>query len=112
MKKDRVYDIINENINDVLLERRKNLIKKILKEELINFFKKEINEEEDNKQKRNFVLTSLKKDGVKKSDLAYALWPNSDPDTARSLLSRKEKNGEWHFDEEEINKLYQLIRRI
>lgn len=109
MKEDKLNKILNESIDKVLSERQNKLVNKILKEELEKYI---IKEEEDTDQKRKSVMASLKQQGIKKSELAYALWPNSDPDTARSLLSRKEKNGEWHFDEEEINKLYQLIRKI
>lgn len=104
-----VKNIVNESINNVLKERKKNMIKQIIKEEV----RKAINEEEDNKQKKQSVMSSLKKPGVKFSELAYKLWGDTmDPDTARSLFSRKMKDDEWHFSSKEINSLYYMINQI
>lgn len=103
-----IKKIVNESINHILIERKKNMIKQIIKEELINF----INEENDNKQKKQSVISSLKKDGIKFSELAYRLWPDMPKDEARSLFSRKIKDTEWHFSEEEINSLYYMINQI
>lgn len=109
MNEKRIKDILHESINEILSERQNNQIKKVLKEELEKSF---LIKEEDNQQKKKSVMSALNQDSIKNSQMAYALWPTMDKDEARSLFSRKCQDKEWHFDDVEINKLYQLIRKI
>lgn len=108
-------NIVNESINNVLLERQKGIIKQIIKEEITNF----INEKnDDNKQKRGEVLSTLKKKGIKQSEFAYALDPDGNKDTVRAEFSHKlngkpDADGQVRkFTDDEINKLYYMIHNI
>ena len=67
--------------------------------------------------KRNAVKSALKDPKYNHAQLAYRLWPDMDKDTARSLFA-KMANGTpdndgvvRNFSEEDINTLYQLIRK-
>lgn len=82
---------------------------------LYEYSKKDIN------RKRKAVMRALQTNGVKKSDLAYALWKpknQSDKDRQRSEFSKK-ANGTpdadgavRQFTDDEINSLYQMVRKI
>ena len=73
--------------------------------------------EENSDMKRNAVMKALKDPKFNHAQLAYSLWPDMDKDTARSLFA-KMANGTpdndgvvRNFSDEDINSLYQMIRK-
>lgn len=69
------------------------------------------------KSKRKWVTSRLKsKENVDKADkyahstLSYRLYPDMDKDTARSYFSKKVR-GDREFDDEEIKKLYTIMKK-
>lgn len=110
-----IKQIINESVRSVIMENlRRQYVSNIVAEEL----KRVLNESEDTlEMKRNAVMKALKDPKYNHAQLAYALWPNMDKDTARSLFA-KMANGTpdndgviRHFSDEDVNSLYQLIRK-
>lgn len=110
-----IKQIINESVRSVIMENlRRQYVSNIVAEEL----KRVLNESEDTTEmKRNAVMKALKDPKYNHAQLAYALWPDMDKDTARSLFA-KMANGTpdndgviRHFNDEDVNKLYQLIRK-
>ena len=93
---------------------RRQYVSNIVAEEL----KRVLNESEDTTEmKRNAVMKALKDPKYNHAQLAYALWPDMDKNAARSLFA-KMANGTpdndgviRHFNDEDVNKLYQLIRK-
>lgn len=113
-----MQNLIKEGINNIMLERRKAQIKQIIKEELTRYFSNQnINEAESTDQKKNAVMSMLKNDLFSHATLAYQLFPDMDKDTARSYFSKlyrqeKEPDGTIRsFSDDQINKLYQLLRQ-
>ena len=110
-----IKQIINESVRSVIMENlRRQYVSNIVAEEL----KRVLNESEDTTEmKRNAVMKALKDPKYNHAQLAYSLWPDMDKDTARSLFA-KMANGTpdndgvvRHFSDEDINSLYQLIRK-
>lgn len=110
-----IKQIINESVRSVIMENlRRQYLSNIVAEEL----KRVLNESEDaTEMKRNAVMKALKDPKYNHAQLAYALWPDMDKDTARSLFA-KMANGTpdndgvvRHFSDEDVNKLYQMIRK-
>ena len=114
----KAYKIIQECITEaVIKEIYKNRIKKIIKEEYAKL------NEEDNQMgdmKRNAVMNTLKDPKFNHAQLAYDLYhpkDQSEKDTVRSLFSKKatgkpDNDGAVRsFSDEEINKLYQMVRK-
>lgn len=110
-----IKQIINESVRSVIMENlRRQYVSNIVAEEL----KRVLNESEDTTEmKRNAVMKALKDPKYNHAQLAYALWPDMDKDTARSLFA-KMANGTpdndgviRHFSDEDVNSLYQLIRK-
>lgn len=121
----RLNTIINESIRKVVSEqKRDNHIRSIVERTIKNYLiDKAINEEkDDNKRldlKRNAVMGMLKNDIYDHAPLAYKLYDANDESekaTARSLFSKKatgtpDADGQVrHFDDTEVNKLYDLLR--
>ena len=126
--KNRLKTIVNECINDIINEQRENHIRNIVKENIKKYITKTINEEEESNKtnnkrldlKRNAVMGMLKNDIYDHAPLAYKLYDANDESekaTARSLFSKKatgtpDADGQVrHFDDEEVNKLYDLLRQ-
>ena len=115
---DKAYKIIQECITEaVKKEICKHRIKKIIKEEYAK-----LNEEgnQTGDMKRNAVMKALKDPKYNHAQLAYALGHpknQSEKDTLRSDFSKKatgtpDNDGVVrHFNDEDINTLYQLIRK-
>ena len=115
---DKVYKIIQECITEaVKKEIFKNRIKKIIKEEYAK-----LNEEGEQLGdiKRKAVMNTLKDPKFNHAQLAYNLYhpkDQSEKDTVRSLFSKKatgkpDNDGAVrNFSDEEINKLYQMIKK-
>lgn len=111
-----IRQMINECVRNAVHENLKerhmsNRIDSIIAEEIKHF----LNEDKD--MKRNAVKSALKDPKYNHAQLAYRLWPDMDKDTARSLFA-KMANGTpdndgvvRNFSEEDINTLYQLIRK-
>lgn len=121
----RLNTIINESIRKVVSEqKRDNHIRSIVERTIKNYLiDKAINEEkDDNKRldlKRNAVMGMLKNDIYDHAPLAYKLYDANDESekaTARSLFSKKatgtpDADGQVrHFDDTEVNKLYDMLR--
>ena len=115
---DKAYKIIQECITEaVKKEIFKNRIKKIIKEEYAK-----LNEEGEQlgDMKRKAVMNTLKDPKFNHAQLAYDLYhpkDQSEKDTVRSLFSKKatgkpDNDGAIRsFSDEEINKLYQMVRK-
>ena len=123
MDKNRLKQFINECVAETLKEEKQRArITQIVNEELqkaLNEDKKD-KDEEKSSTKRNAVMSSLKDPKFNNAQLAYALYnpkDQSEKDTVRSLFSKKatgkpDNDGAIrHFDDDEINKLYQMIRK-
>lgn len=102
-----VQNAINENIR---IQRMANIISESVTRKLFEA-------DSDTDMKRNAVMKALKDPKYNHAQLAYALWPDMDKDTARSLFA-KMANGTpdndgviRHFSDEDINSLYQMIRK-
>ena len=115
---DKVYKIIQECITEaVKKEIYKNRIKKIIKEE---YAKLNEDDEQSGDMKRKAVMNTLKDPKFNHAQLAYDLYhpkDQSEKDTVRSLFSKKasgkpDNDGAIRsFSDEEINKLYQMVRK-
>lgn len=115
---DKAYKIIQECITEaVKKEIFKNRIKKIIKEEYAK-----LNEEGEQlgDMKRKAVMNTLKDPKFNHAQLAYNLYhpkDQSEKDTVRSLFSKKatgkpDNDGAVrNFSDDEINKLYQMVRK-
>ena len=112
------YKIIQDYITEaVKKEIYKNRIKQIIKEEYAKLNEKS-NQSGDTKRKA--VMAALKDPKFNHAQLAYDLYHPKDQgekDTVRSLFSKKasskpDNDGAIRsFSDEEINKLYQMIRK-
>ena len=115
---DKAYKIIQECITEaVKKEIYKNRIKKIIKEE---YAKLNEDDEQSGDIKRKAVMNTLKDPKFNHAQLAYNLYhpkDQSEKDTVRSLFSKKatgkpDNDGAVrNFSDEEINKLYQMVRK-
>ena len=115
---DKAYKIIQECITEaVKKEIYKNRIKKIIKEE---YAKLNEDDEQSGDIKRKAVMNTLKDPKFNHAQLAYDLYHPKDQgekDTVRSLFSKKatgkpDNDGAIRsFSDEEINKLYQMVRK-
>ena len=115
---DKAYKIIQEYITEaVKKEIFRNRIKKIIKEEYAK-----LNEEGEQigDMKRKAVMNTLKDPKFNHAQLAYNLYhpkDQSEKDTVRSLFSKKatgkpDNDGAVrNFSDDEINKLYQMVRK-
>ena len=109
--KQMIYECVKRAIEENEIKR--NFVK-LVSEEVI----RRLNEDENSvDMKRNAVMKALKDPKYNHAQLAYALWPDMDKDTARSLFA-KMANGTpdndgvvRHFSDEDVNKLYQMIRK-
>ena len=106
-----IYECVKRAIEENEIKRK---FVKLVSEEVI----RRLNEDENSvDMKRNAVMKALKDPKYNHAQLAYALWPDMDKDTARSLFA-KMANGTpdndgvvRHFSDEDVNKLYQMIRK-
>lgn len=114
----KVYKIIQECITEaVKKEIYKNRIKQIIKEE---YAKLNENDKQSSDMKRKAVMDTLKDPKFNHAQLAYSLYrpkDKSEKDTVRSLFSKKatgkpDADGAVRsFSDDEINKLYQMVRK-
>ena len=112
------YKIIQDYITEaVKKEIQKQRIAKIIKEEYTKL-KKDGTQTGD--MKRKAVMNTLKDPKFNHAQLAYSLYhpkDKSEKDTVRSLFSKKatgkpDADGAVRsFSDEEINKLYQMVRK-
>jgi len=107
--------MIYESVKRAIKENRKRqTFVRLVSEEVI----RRLNEgESSTDMKRNAVMKALKDPKYNHAQLAYSLWPDMDKDTARSLFA-KMANGTpdndgvvRHFSDEDVNSLYQMIRK-
>lgn len=118
--KNEIKGFIRESLEKAEL---RNYVRGIVSEEIHSLFeKKAINEagESNSSIKRKAVMNMLKDDKYDHAYLAYQLWhpkDNNEKDTYRSLFSKKatgkpDNDGAVRsFTDEEITKLYELIRK-
>lgn len=118
--KNEIKNIIRESIEEKELRNR---VRNIVSEEIHKIFeKRKINEAEKGNSviKRKAVMNMLKDDKYDHAYLAYQLWhpkDDNEKDTYRSLFSKKatgkpDNDGAVRsFTDEEITKLYELIRK-
>ena len=109
--KQMIYESVKRAIEENKMKR--NFVK-LVSEEVI----RRLNEDENSiDMKRNAVKSALKDPKYNHAQLAYSLWPDMGKDTARSLFA-KMANGTpdndgvvRNFSDEDINALYQMIRK-
>lgn len=112
------------DIRRIIEEGVRNAVKSTIMEHRIDsvvsdVIRRNLYEEEDKNvgMKRNAVMKALKDPKYNHAQLSYNLWPNMDKDTARSLFSKMatgtpDNDGVVrHFSDEDVNSLYQLIRK-
>lgn len=110
-----IKQLIYESVKSAIDENiRRQRIAKNISEELM---RKLYEAQNDTDMKRNAIMKALKDPKYNHAQLAYSLWPNMGKDTARSLFA-KMANGTpdndgvvRHFSEEDVNSLYQMIRK-
>ena len=97
--------------NTIMEQRINNIVSDVIKHNLYE------TEDQNTEMKRNAVIKALKDPKYNHTQLAYSLWPDMDKDTARSLFA-KMANGTpdndgviRHFSDEDVNSLYQMIRK-
>lgn len=97
--------------NTIMEQRINNIVSDVIKHNLYE------SEDQNTEMKRNAVMKALKDPKYNHAQLAYTLWPDMDKDTARSLFSKMatgtpDNDGVVrHFSNEDINTLYQAIRK-
>ena len=97
--------------NTIMEQRLNNIVSDVIKHNLYE------SEDQNTEMKRNAVMKALKDPKYNHAQLAYTLWPDMDKDTARSLFSKMatgtpDNDGVVrHFSDEDINTLYQAIRK-
>ena len=118
--KNKIKGLIRESLEKAEL---RNYVRSIVSEEIHSLFeKKAINEAEEGNSviKRKAVMNMLKDEKYDHAYLAYKLWhpkDDNEKDTYRSLFSKKatgkpDNDGAVrHFTDEEITKLYELMRK-
>lgn len=116
--KEQIKSIINESIDEI---KTRAHVKKVVTEIVNEMAKNKLNEADGNAMiKRKAVMTMLKDDKYDHAYLAYQLWhpkDDNEKDTYRSLFSKKatgkpDNDGAVRiFTDEEITKLYELIRK-
>jgi hypothetical protein len=110
-----IKQLIYESVKSAIDENiRRQRIAKNISEELM---RKLYEAQNDTDMKRNAIMKALKDPKYNHAQLAYSLWPDMGKDTARSLFA-KMANGTpdndgvvRHFSEEDVNSLYQMIRK-
>jgi hypothetical protein len=121
--KNEIKSIIRESLREMSL---RNHVRKIVSEEVNRLFESKVINEADEGEgegnaniKRKAVMNLLKDDKYDHAYLAYQLWhpkDDNEKDTYRSLFSKKatgkpDNDGAVRsFTDDEITKLYELIR--
>ena len=97
--------------NTIMEQRINNIVSDVIKHNLYE------SEDQNMEMQRNAVMKALKDPKYNHAQLAYTLWPDMDKDTARSLFSKMatgtpDNDGVVrHFSDEDVNTLYQAIRK-
>lgn len=97
--------------NTIMEQRINNIVSDVIKHNLYE------TEDQNTEMKRNAVMKALKDPKYNHAQLAYTLWPDMDKDAARSLFSKMatgtpDNDGVVrHFNDEDVNTLYQAIRK-
>lgn len=97
--------------NTIMEQRINNIVSDVIKHNLYE------SEDQNIEMQRNAVMKALKDPKYNHAQLAYTLWPDMDKDTARSLFSKMatgtpDNDGVVrHFSDEDVNTLYQAIRK-
>lgn len=97
--------------NTIMEQRINNIVSDVIKRNLYE------SEDQNIEMQRNAVMKALKDPKYNHAQLAYTLWPDMYKDTARSLFSKMatgtpDNDGVVrHFSDEDVNTLYQAIRK-
>lgn len=111
-----IHNTVKQTFNKLIEEKQKNIIKTKLTEQITKEVIQKLNED-NTENKRNAIMKALNNDMYNHAELAYTLYPNMDKDAARSYFSKKfrqepDDDGQIrHFSEDEINKIYNMIRK-
>lgn len=107
-----IDECVRTTLKNIIMEQRiNNIVSDVIKHNLYE------SEDQNTEMKRNAVMKALKDPKYNHAQLAYTLWPDMDKDTARSLFSKMatgtpDNDGVVrHFSDEDINTLYQAIRK-
>ena len=107
-----IVECVRAGLKNTIMEQRiNNIVSDVIKHNLYE------SEDQNTEMKRNAVMKALKDPKYNHAQLAYTLWPDMDKDTARSLFSKMatgtpDNDGVVrHFSDEDINTLYQAIRK-
>lgn len=92
-------DIINSIVSSVIEENMlRKQVRKLVSEEVYRYIRQRMNEDDeksgDDKSSNKMQATinaRLKDSHILKSQLAYDLWPDMNPDNARSLFAKKQQ---------------------
>lgn len=113
---EKIDMMLRSEINEIVTY---NKVRHIVTEELHKHINYLINEKDDANIKRKAVMSMLKDDKYNHAELMRHIYhpkDKSEEDTYRSLFSKKatgkpDANGAIrHFTDEEVNKLYELLR--
>lgn len=106
-----IDECVRRSIRENIMEQR---IDSIVSQQISRVL---MEEKGDNAIKRNAVMKALKDPKYNHAQMAYSLWPDMGKDTARSLFA-KMANGTpdddgvvRSFSDEDVNSLYQMIRK-
>lgn len=115
--KKQIDDALRSKINETII---RNKVRNIVKEEVYKYANSIISEDKDNvDMKRKAVMNMLKDDKFNHAELMRHIYHPRDKgeeDTYRSLFSKKatgkpDADGSVrHFTDQEITKLYELLR--
>ena len=107
-----IDECVRTTLKNTKMEQRiNNIVSDVIKHNLYE------SEDQNTEMKRNAVMKALKDPKYNHAQLAYTLWPDMDKDAARSLFSKMatgtpDNDGVVrHFSDEDINTLYQAIRK-
>ena len=107
-----IDECVRTTLKNIIMEQRiNNIVSDVIKHNLYE------SEDQNTEMKRNAVMKALKDPKYNHAQLAYTLWPDMDKDTARSLFSKMatgtpDNDGVVrHFSDEDVNTLYQAIRK-
>lgn len=114
ISENKLSKIIKESINKVVKENNLRTKVRRIVEDTLNSHYAVLTEDSDNADnQRKMVMKMLKDDKYDHADLSYNLWhPKDDKekDTFRSKFSKCAR-GILSFSDQEITKLYQILRK-
>lgn len=116
------YNQIRQKVRKIVAEKvLREQVRKVVAESVRDYYKTTLHEEEEkNKQSRKYVsgkksntvkqvLSKLRQDKFNQAEFAYQLYPDLDPDSARSKLYQKIR-GEKGWSTDELTQLDYLMK--